>query len=190
MITLLAAVFLLQAPLPGEKEEPSLDIRYGLEGGVAWLRLDPAIGAEDGLVPGVEGAFTASLRQPKYTIGLRAYYRRFDVTFEEFNGANADLDGEVQQLGLNLVVTYPFLGPLTIGVELGGGGLMMEHDLEEETSSFFEGGGFLRLDLFAGLYLHASGLAQFAMTNFGGQETDSDHLSWTGRVGLGFEIAF
>ena len=187
MSLLLIAALLLQSGDPPANAPAG---RSGLEAGVAFLHLDAALGAEDGLIQGVEAAFVMTKPMPEYSIGLRAYYRRWDVTFEQFNQLPADLDGEVQQLGLNLVVTYPFAGPLTLGVELGGGVERLEHDLDEETAAFFEGGAFLRLDLVAGLYVEAAGLAQGALTEFGGQDSDSDHVSWVGRVNLGLELAF
>lgn len=188
MTLILAATLLLQTG--GDDPVPTLTGRSGVEAGPVFLHLDSALGAEEGLIQGFEVAFQMSKPMTDYTIGLRAYYRRWDVTFERFNQLPADLDGDVQQLGLDLVVTYPFAGPLTLGVELGGGGLRIEHDLDDETAAFFEGGAFARLDLFAGLYLEVSGMAQSSLTDFGGQETDSDHVSWVGRVNLGFELAF
>lgn len=188
MSHVLLVALLLQAG--DEEPAPQPGPRSGFDAGFVYLHLDPALGAEEGLIPGFEVAFHMSKPMPEYTIGLRGYYRRWDVTFEEFNQLPADLDGEVQQLGLDLVVTYPFAGPLTLGVEFGGGGLRIEHDLDEETAAFVQGGAFLRLDLFAGLYLEAAGGAMAAFTEFGGQDPDSDHVSWTGRVNLGLEIAF
>src|SRR5262245_5029570 len=151
MPVLLAAALMLQAAPDESLPEPAP--RSGLQAGLAFLRLDSAIGAEDGILPGFEIAFHMSKPEPKYAIGLRAYYRTWDVKFEQFNQADADLDGEAQQLGLDLVVTYPIAGPLTLGVELGGGGLRLEHDLDKEDSLYVDDGAFLRLDLFAGLYL-------------------------------------
>jgi hypothetical protein len=164
--------------------------RSGLEGGIAFLMLDPALGGEDKTVQGFEVAFHMSKPEPTYTLGLRAYYRRFDVTFDEFNQLPADLDGDVQQLGLNLVVTYPLTGPLSLGVEFGGGGIQLEHDLDDELSFFVEGGAFLRVDLFAGLYVQAGAVAIGAFTEFGGQDDDSDHVSYVGRATVGFEVDF
>lgn len=188
MTPLLFAALLMQA---GQEEPPPFRApQSGVEAGAAYLHLDAALGAEDGLIPGVEVAFQMSVGMPKYALGLRAYYRRWDVAFDEFDRQPADLDGEVHQFGLDFVVTYPFAGPLTLGVELGGGGLRLEHDRDKELSAFFEGGAFLRLDLVSGLYVEAVGLAMAAFTEFGGQDPDSDHISWVGRLGLGFEIAF
>jgi hypothetical protein len=188
MFLLLASSLFLQAG--GAAKETGPVARSGVEVGAVFLRLDDALGAESKIVQGVEFAFQMSKPMPEYTIGFRAYYRRWDVTFEEFNQLPADLDGELQQLGLDLVVTYPLTGPLTLGVELGGGAQKLEHDLDKETSAFFEGGAFLRLDLFAGLYIEAAGGAFAAFTEFGGQEADTDHVSWTGRLNLGLEINF
>ena len=188
MSLLLLAVFLLQEP--GEGAPAHSGPRSGFEAGLAFLSLDPALGAEDKLAPGFEVAFSMSTAEPKYTLGMRAYYRKWEVNFEEFNQLPADLDGEVEQLGLNLVITYPLTGPLSLGVEFGGGGMRIEHDLDEETSFFFEGGAFVRLDLFFGLFIQAGGVAFGALTEFGGQEADSDHVSWVGKVNAGFELEF
>lgn len=184
MPTLLLAAFLLQSgdADPGPKSS--------VDAGIVYLFLDPALGAEKEMVPGVEAAFQMSMSEPKYTIGLRAYYRQWDVKFEEFNQLPADLDGEAQQLGLNLVVTYPFTPALSLAVELGGGGFRLEHDEDEETAFFFEGGAYLRLDLIGGLFVQAGGGAFGALTEFGGQEDDSDHVSWIARFTAGFQFDF
>ena len=188
MSLLLLTAFLLQAP--GEDAPSPPGPRSGFEAGLAFLRLDPALGAEDKFVPGVEVAFFMSKAEPDYSVGMRAYYREWEVTWEEFNQLPADLDGKVQQLGLDLVVTYPLTGPLKLNVEIGGGGLRLEHDLDEETAFFFEGGAYLRVDLFAGLFIEAGGGAFGALTEFGGQDPDTDHVSWMGRVNVGLELEF
>ncbi|HTF56758.1 MAG TPA: hypothetical protein VK661_05945 [Planctomycetota bacterium] len=188
MSTLILTLALLQAG-HGEdilRGEP----RTGFEIGAVFLHLDSAIGAKDGLIQGEEAAFRMSLVAQEFTVGMRAYYRRWDITFEEFNRQPADLDGTAQELGLDLIVTYPIARPLSVGVELGGGGLRLEHDLDKETDFFVEGGGFVRLELPAGFHVEASGQIQFALTEFGGQDPDTDHVSWAGRVTLGFEIKF
>ena len=184
MPTLLLAAFLLQsgAPEPGPKSS--------LDAGIVYLLLDPALGAEEEFVPGVEAAFQMSMSEPKYTIGLRAYFRQWDVKFEEFNQLPADLDGEAQQLGLSLVVSYPLTPKLSLAIELGGGGFRLEHDLDDETAFFFEGGAYLRVDLVAGLFVQAGGGAFAAFTEFGGQEDDSDHVSWIARVTAGLQFDF
>lgn len=188
MSLLLIAALLLQA---GDDEAPAgPGPRSAVEASAVFLRLDSALGAESGFIPGFEIAFYMSKTEPDHTIGFRAYYRRWEVTFDQFNQLPADLDGDVQQLGLDLVVTYPVIESVSFGVELGGGGVRLEHDVDSETSFFFEAGAFLRLDLIAGFYLTAAGLAFGAMTEFGGQEEDSDHVSWVGRVTLGLEIEF
>ncbi|HEU4338679.1 MAG TPA: hypothetical protein VFS19_01310 [Planctomycetota bacterium] len=184
MPTLLLAVFLLQS---GDKDPGP---KSSLDAGIVYLLLDPALGAEEKMVPGVEAAFQMSMSEPRYTIGLRAYYRQWDVKFEEFNQLPADLDGEARQLGLNLVVTYPFTPALSLAVELGGGGFLLEHDEDEETAFFFEGAAYLRLDLLGGLFVQAGGGAFGALTEFGGQEDDSDHVSWIARITLGLQFDF
>ena len=188
MSTLLLALVLLQSGQGGDilRGKP----RTGFEAGAVFLHLDSALGAEDGLLQGEEAAFRMSLIARDFTVGMRAYYRRWDVKFEQFDRQPADLDGEVQELGLDLIVTYPIALPLSVGVELGGGGLRLEHDLDKETDFFFEGGGFVRLELPAGFHVEASGQIQFAETEFGGQNPDTDHVSWAGRVTVGFEVKF
>jgi hypothetical protein len=181
MSALLLAIFLLQQD-PGP--------RSGFEVGAVFLHLDSELGAEEDVIPGGEIAFQFVKTEPDYTIGLRAYYRRWDVTFEEFDQQPADLDGEVDQLGLDLVVTYPVLPPLHLGVEIGGGALRLDHELDDETSAYFSIGAFLRLDLFGGFYVAAGGGPLVAFTEFGRQSDDTDHISWTGRVDLGFQIEF
>ncbi|HEY3226560.1 MAG TPA: hypothetical protein VGK61_06170 [Planctomycetota bacterium] len=188
MSTLLLTLTLLQAGQGSEilRGEP----RTGFELGAVFLHLDSAIGAEDGLLQGEEAAFRMSLVSREFTVGMRAYYRRWDLKFEEFDRRPADLDGEAQELGLDLIVTYPIAPPLSAGVEFGGGGLRLEHDLDKETDFFVEGGGFVRLELPAGFHVEASGQIQFAMTEFGGQDADTDHVSWAARLTIGFEINF
>ncbi|HKS16834.1 MAG TPA: hypothetical protein VJU16_05950 [Planctomycetota bacterium] len=188
MSLLLLAALLAQ---DGTDEAPPKPSHHSsLEVGIAYLLLDPTIGAEDGVVAGMEAAFQISKTEPQYSIGFRAYYRAWEIKFEEFNQAPADLDGDVEQLGVNLVVMYPIPGPVTLGVELGGGVMRLEHDLDEETTGFVEGGAFLRLDLVAGLYIEAGALAVGAFTEFGGQDDDTDHVNWVGRVNVGLEIDF
>ncbi|HZN63055.1 MAG TPA: hypothetical protein VFC90_11680 [Planctomycetota bacterium] len=188
MSLLLLGLLFAQA---GDDEKPPPRTHHsGVEAGVVFLHLDSQLGAEDKLVPGIEAAFAFSKSEPKYSIGFRAYYRQWEVTFEEFNQAPADLDGEVQQLGADLVVSYPLPGPLSLVVEVGGGVMRLEHDLDEETTGFFEGGAYLRIDLIAGLYVEAGGAAFAALTEFGGQDDDTNHVSWVGRVSAGLEIDF
>jgi hypothetical protein len=188
-MSFLIVLLFLQDPVLDERP-PEPGPRSGLEVNVIGLHLDDAIGSKDRYTMGFEAAFYMLKPEPKYSIGLRAFYRRWEVTFDEFEGLPADLDGDVQQLGLDLVVLYPLTGPLFLGVELGGGGLRLEHDLEEEDSFFFEGGAFLRCDLFAGLYVEAGGHAFTAFTEFGGQDDDTDHVSFTARAGVGLELEF
>ena len=188
MILVLAAAFFLQEGF--DEPPPPPGPRSAVEVNVIGLHLDPAIGAKDKYVPGFEAAFHMLKPEPAYSIGLRAYYRAWDVTFDEFNRQPADLDGEAEQLGLDLVVLYPLTGPFYVGVELGGGGLRLEHDLDKEDSLFVEGGAFLRCDLFAGLYVEVGGHAFCAFTEFGGQDDDTDHVSFTGRAGVGLELEF
>jgi hypothetical protein len=185
MSLLLLAVLLAQDEAPPPRTQHS-----GLEAGIVFLLLDPKIGAEDGPVPGSEAAFMFTKSEPEYSIGFRAYYRRWEVTFEEFNQLPADLDGEVEQLGLDLIVGYPLAGPLSLSIELGGGVMKLEHDLDKETTGFVEGGAFLRVDLIAGFYVEGGAAAVLAFTEFGGQSDDTDHVNWVGRVNLGFEIDF
>src|SRR5688572_11630583 len=112
MSLLLTAALLLQA---GDDEAPAPPgPRSAVEAGAAFLRLDPALGAESGFLPGFEVAFYMSKTEPDHTIGFRAYYRRWEVTFDEFNQLPADLDGDVQQLGIDLVVTYPLLDSISL----------------------------------------------------------------------------
>ena len=188
MSLLILAVLLAQS---GDDEAPKPRTRHsGLEGGIAFLHLDSQIGAEDRLIPGIEVAFEFSKTEPKYSIGFRAYYRQWEVTFNEFEQLPADLDGEVEQLGADLVVSYPLAGPLSLGVEFGGGVMRLEHDLDEETTGFFEGVVSLRVDLVAGLDIEAGAGAFVALTEFGGQDDDTNHVSWIGRVTAGLEIDF
>lgn len=184
MSTLFLAALLMQSSSPDPGPKSSLDA------GLVYLFLDPALGAEEKMVPGFEAAFQMSMSEPQYTIGFRAYFRQWDVKFEEFNQLPADLDGEAQQLGLNLVVTYPFTPALSLAVEFGGGGFRLEHDEDEETAFFFEGGAYVRLDLFGGLFVQAGGGAFTAFTEFGGQDDDTDHISWIARITAGFQFDF
>src|SRR5262245_36649404 len=188
MSLLILAALLAQAG--GDEAPPPRTHHSGLEGGIVFLHLDSQIGAEDKLVPGFEGAFEFSKTEPEYSIGFRAYYRQWEVKFEEFNQLPADLDGEVAQLGADLVVGYPLAGRLGVTVELGGGVIRLEHDLDEETTGFFEGGASLRVDLIAGLYIEAGAAGFIAMTEFGNQDDDTNHVSWIGRVTAGLEIDF
>jgi len=188
MTFLLVVTLVTQAGLQDPPPEPGPV--SGLEAGIIFLRLDSVLGAEGGFEPGYEIAFHMTRPEKGYTIGLRAYYRAWDVTFGEFEQQPADLDGDVQQLGVDLVVTYPLLGPLSLGIELGGGGMRIEHDEDQDDSWFFETAGYLRLDLFAGLYIQAGGGAFAAFTEFGGQSDDTDHISWIARGSAGFEISF
>ena len=188
MSALLALALLCQTGLDDPPPEPGP--RSGLEVGVIFLRLDSALGAESGFEPGYEVAFQMTRPEKGHTIGLRAYYRAWEVTFNEFEQVPTELDGDVQQLGVDLAVAYPLIGSLSFVVELGGGGMRIEHDEDQDDSWFFETAGYLRLDLFAGLYIQAGGGAFAAFTEFGGQSDDTDHISWIARGSAGFEISF
>ena len=188
MSLLLALAVLCQTGLEDPPPEPGP--KSGLDVGVIFLRLDPAIGAESGWEPGYEIAFHMARPEKKYTIGLKAYYRAWEVTFNELEQLPADLDGDVRQLGLDLVVTYPLIGALSLDIELGGGGMRIEHDEDQDDSWFFETAGYLRLDLFSGLFIQAGGGAFAAFTEFAGQSDDTDHVSWIVRGTVGFEIDF
>jgi hypothetical protein len=188
MTSLLAAVLLLQA---GDDEAvPHADIRFAIQAGAVFLRCDEALGTESDIFAGEEVSFRVSKFEPDHSLGLRAYYRQWDLEFNEFDQLPADLDGEFRIVGLELVITYPLAGPLSLGLELGGGAAWIEHDLDDETAGFFSGGAFLRVDLVAGLYLEGGGGALSAFTDFGGQSDDSDHISWMGRISAGLELSF
>jgi hypothetical protein len=188
MTPLLLALLALQAA--DEEVVPGPDIRFAVQAGVAFLRCDEALGTESDIFAGGEIAFRVSKFEPDHSIGLRAFYRQWDVKFNEFEQQPADLDGEIKIGGLEFIVTYPLVGPLSLGIELGGGAAWIEHDLDDEISGFFSGGAFLRADLVAGLYVEGGGGVLAAFSDFGGQETDTDHISWTGRASAGLEIKF
>ena len=188
MSPLIAVLLLLQTG-PSHGFPPGAP-RSGLEAGPVFIHFDAALGAEDGLVQGVEAAFRMSLVTEEFTLGTRFWYRQWDLKFEELNQAPADLDAEAQQIGLDITVGYPLAPPFSAGLAFGGGAMILEHDNDREVAPVFEVGPFARLDLLGLLYVEAGGMLQFSMTDFGGQDTDSDHISWAGRISLGFEIGF
>src|SRR5688572_16738487 len=188
MTILLLAAALLQA---GEEDTvPHADIRFAVQAGAVFLRCDEALGTESDFFAGEEISLRVSKFEPDHSLGIRAFYRQWDLEFNEFNQQPADLDGEFRIAGLEIVVTYPVAGPLSLGLELGGGAAWIEHDLDDETAGFFSGGAFLRVDLAAGIYLEGGGGAISAFTDFGGQSDDTDHVSWTVRFSAGLEIPF
>jgi hypothetical protein len=188
MSSLIAVLALLQTG-PARGFPPGTP-RSGVEAGPVFVHFDSALGAEDGVVQGIEAAFRMAFVTDEFTLGTRAWYRRWDVKFEQFNRAPADLDGEAHQLGLDITVGYPFAGPLSGGVSFGGGALLLKHDRDRELAPVFEAGPFARLEIFPLFYVEAGAMLQFAMTEFGGQKADTDHISWAGRLSLGFEIGF
>ncbi|MBI4563825.1 MAG: hypothetical protein HY716_03920 [Planctomycetes bacterium] len=170
---------------PGPPEPQS-----GLE--AAWVQtwFDKALGVESGGTPGMEFAVRIGGAIEDLDVAYRVYYRFWEPTFDRFREQDTDLDGEVHAIGADLTLTAPLNEFARAGIAAGAGGIIFKHDLDRDEAVLLEGGPIFRLVPLDFLYVEAAALVQSAWTDFGRQDRDRNHLSYTFRLALGIEFGF